>query len=150
MASALPGSLRVNFHNVSLSSKISVHRDRDLKGHERANLIEVVLLVDGIKVYSAADSTTDKVVMNGPDRILKNTIRPGEIRVGLDVGRRDCRIIIQNPAPGEYRDRFIQGPILEELDLGGVTIRSGEWTGVNVGRRRKKMGLAGSELYVVR
>ena len=145
-ASAEPGSLMVVFDRIKLTSRITVKRDRDREGHERENAIEVALMIDGKKVYSFIDSTTDKLVANGPEKTLRNDIEPQGFTVGLPPGLCQGSLHIGNTRAGEYADRFDPEPLNRVLILNNLDIKSRETLVVRVGMKKKMLGLKKTEL----
>ena len=145
-ASAEPGSLMVVFDRIKLTSRITVKRDRDREGHERENAIEVALMIDGKKVYSFIDSTTDKLIANGPEKTLRNDIEPRGFTVGLPAGLSQGSLHIGNTRADEYADRFDPEPLNRVLILNNLDIKSNETLVVQVGMKKKMMGLKKTEL----
>ncbi len=144
-----PGTLHVEFDEVKVLSTISVHRDRDREGHERENTIEFVLIVDGRTVYTAADSTTDKVIKKGAEVMIRNRKEPESIKVGLTPGLHRVTVILANRRGGKYRDRLENGGLNKRVSADNVLILSGETRHFTVGLKRKKFGLSRSQLYVL-
>jgi hypothetical protein len=150
LSSSAPGTLRVDCSKISLSSRITVHRREDLTGHMRANSIEQMLLVSGTRAYSYIDSITDKRVREGPDEMLKNTLLLKDISVGLAPGSYNCRLVIRNRSGPAYADRFVGEPLSQSVMLDNILIEPGKITSIQIGKKRKKLGLSGSELYMIR
>jgi len=145
--SAEPGSLFVRFNNMKLTSKISVHRNQDREGHEIENAIEQSLTVSGKKVFSIVDTTTNKVIYEGPETILKNDYEPVEMHIGMPPGIYQVRILIGNTYVDKYEEAFTDKPLHKDVFVDAVVITPGGVTVVQVGKRRKKLGMAGYELY---
>ena len=144
---AEPGSLMVTFDNVKISNKIAVHRGRDYEGHERANSIEAILVVDGETVSAYVDSTTDKTIREGTDIFLKNTMEPKEFRIELPAGPHSCRILIHNPDYPEYAKEFENAPLDLKLEVGDVIIYPGRKTVIPVGLKKGFLKLGEQSLY---
>ncbi|MCZ6766886.1 MAG: hypothetical protein O7D32_08130 [bacterium] len=144
-----PGSLIVRFSKMKLTSKISVHRNQDREGHELENAIEQSLTISGKKVFSRVDTTTDKIIYKGPETVLKNEFKPVEMRVGMPAGIYQVKIAIVNPYVEKYVKSFPDEPLYKDVFVDAVVINAGGFTVVQVGKRRKRLGLAGYELYAV-
>ncbi len=147
-SSAEPGSLLVSFDGLKLSSKIVVHRGKDMSGHETANTIESLLMVDGFPVASYADSITDKKIRNGPDTVLKNTIRLSDFRVQLSPGPHTCVLIVKNSRNAGYEDAFEFEPLNVSLDFGDVIIYPGRKAHFEIGQKRGVLRLGKPKLYI--
>lgn len=144
-----PGSLIVRFSKMKLMSKISVHRNQDRKGHELENAIEQSLTISGKKVFSRVDTTTNKIIYQGPETVLKNEFEPVEMRVGMPAGIYQVKIVIANPYVDKYAKDFPDEPLYKDVFVDAIVINAGGYTVVQVGKRRKRLGLAGYELYAV-
>lgn len=148
LTASAPGTLLVAFDRVKVSSTISVRRDKDRKGHERENAISAILIVDGRTVYTAVDSTSDKIIKNGDEVLVRNRMKPEAIKVGLSAGLHEITIILANRRAGKYRERLENGGLDKRVRRDNVLIIAGETRRLTVGLRRKTLGLRGSELYV--
>ncbi len=142
-----PGSLVVSFSDLKISNKIIVHRNRDYARHEQANAIESILIVDGETVASYVDSTMDKTVRKGPDKILKNTIKLTDFHVALDSGPHNCLIIVRNPPRSAYENHFEHERLNLKLSLRDVIVYPGRTTQVEIGLKRGTLGLGTPRLY---
>ena len=147
--STKPGSLIIRFSKMKLTSKISVHRNQDREGHELENAIEQSLTISGKKVFSRVDTTTDKIIYKGPETVLKNEFEPVEMRVGMPAGIYQVTIVIANPYVDKYTKSFPDEPLYKDVFIDAILINAGGFTVVQVGKRRKRLGLAGYELYAV-
>jgi hypothetical protein len=147
--SAEPGTLEVSFEKFELTSRISVERDRDRKGHEKENAIEEALLLGGTKVYSLVDSTTDKIVREGPETILRNDMKPRDFKVALGPGLHSGLLVIGNSRISVYTERFDPAPLDKKLILENVDIKTGETTQIRVGLKRRSWRGGKSELFRV-
>jgi hypothetical protein len=139
--SAEPGSLMVIFEKVTFTSRIKVKRNRDREGHERENVIEAALLVAGKKVYSVLDSTTDKVIAEGPETTLRNDMELESFKIGIPPGLYQGTLEVTTPYAKEYADRFDPGPLDEVLVLDNLLIEPGQTLVVRVGIKKKMLGL---------
>jgi len=142
-----PGSLLVTFDDIKISNKITVYRGRDYEEHERANAIEVVLIVDGQTVSTYVDSTTDKVIRSGINTYLKNTIQLKDFRVELSAGPHACRILIRNPDYPEYETAFENARLDLKLEIGDVIVYPARKAVVPVGLKKGFMKLGNQSLY---
>ena len=142
-----PGSLLVKFNNLTISNKINVYRGRDYEGHERANTIEAVLIVDGQTVSTYVDSTTDKVIRKGVDTHLKNTIQLKDFRVELPAGPHGCQILIRNPDYPEYEKAFVNARLDLKLEIGDVIIYPARKAVVPVGLKKGFLKMGKPSLY---
>jgi len=146
---AVPGTLSVEFQNVEVSSTISVHRDKDREGHEKANTIDVVIIVDGRTVYQASDSTMDKIIKKGAEVLVRNKMKPVGVKVGLKPGMHQVTVVLANSRAGKYRDRLLNGGVDKRVTENNVLILAGETRHFMVGLKRRKLGLTRSVLYVI-
>ncbi len=145
-ASAEPGSLMVVFEKVKFTSKISVKRDRDREGHERENAIEMRLMLEGNTIYSLIDSTTDKVIANGPETTLRNDIEPQAFSLALAPGMYQGALRIGNTRIDKYAERFDPEPLDKLLVLDNLKIKPNETLVVRVTVKKKLLGLKKSDM----
>ncbi len=126
------GILRVVFKNDKLSSKISVtkknknHADEILK----ANWIEYYLIAGIDTVYANVDSTMDKTVYKGHQRLYKNTVRLEDISVTIPAGTYRCTVVIRNRGAESHEDLFDEGPLNLNLLIDVVTVIKDQGTTV--------------------
>jgi len=137
--SAEAGTLDVSFEKFELTSRIIVERDREREAHERENAIEQALLLGDKKVYSVVDSTTDKIVREGPETILRNDMRPRDFKVAVAPGLHRCAVVLANSRASVYVDRFDPAPLDKKLTLDNVDIKPGETTYIRIGLKRKAL-----------
>jgi len=142
-----PGTLDVSFEKFELTSRITVERDREREAHERENAIELALLLGDKKVYSVIDSTTDKIVREGPETILRNDMRPRDFKVALAPGLHRCAVVLANSRASVYVERFDPAPLDKKLTLDNVDIKPGETTYIRIGLKRKSWRIGKSELF---
>jgi hypothetical protein len=143
-----PGTLVITFGGISISNKIVVHRKRNYDELERANWIKSSLVVDGSEVAAVIDSTTDKVYRDGPDTIIKNTMKMQDFRVDLDSGTYSCIIIIKNVGASEHKKDFEYAPLDLTLKVENVTIFPQRQTTIEVGKKRGAFRLGMPKLYI--
>ena len=142
----VPGTLLVSFEKFELTSRIIMDRGGKKDEYERENAVEQSLLVNQKKVYALVDSTTDKIVRNGPETMLRNDVKPVEFKVALAPGIHQCSIVFGNPKASEYVERFDPGPLDKKLVLDGIRVNSKETTALRVGLKRKGWRVGKSEL----
>jgi len=141
--STSPGTVSVNFDNVKLSSKITVHRNKNQAELLRANWIECVVYVGSKLVYTEIDSIMDKTVREGPDTRYLNDMRPSSIKVAVDPGTTQLRLFVRNPTEGatQFAKSFPDGPLSKTLLVDPVTINSNHTRELVIAVKRKaKMG----------
>jgi len=147
-AAAEAGSLFVICSGLKLSSKIVVHRERGKADLLRANAIEQALFVDGEKVFSIVDSTNDKIIRDGPDKLYKNSIELKDVKVALDPGPHVARLVVRNVGYDSARDSFDHGPLDKQLSIYDIMIFAGKTTRKKIGIKKSKMGLGGYKLIL--
>lgn len=147
-ATAPAGSLFVFFDKARLSSKIIVHRDRDLQLSLDANSIEQKLFIDQELVFSYLDTLTDKKIRNGAETLYKNTIELKDIKIALPAGPHALRLVIGNTGRREHRERFENAPLLETLERNNVVIYPGRITRLVVDVKKKRWGMGETELQI--
>ena len=146
VAASGPGSLMVAFEDVKVSSKISVHRGKDLEGLLRANWIKTSLIVNGQEAWAKIDSTVDKKIRYGPDTHYKNVAEASNIKIGLPAGQYQCEAILRNVGLDDYKDSFVDRPVDYSIILSNVVIRPNETTVIQLKHKGKKLGLSGGSL----
>jgi len=141
-----PGTLLVSFEKFELTSRIVMDRRGKKDEYERENAVEQSLFVDQRKVHALVDSTTDKIVRNGPETVLRNDAKPVEFRVAIAPGIHQCAIVFGNTRASEYVKRFDPAPLDKKLVLDGIRVNSGETTALRVGLKRKAWRVGKTEL----
>jgi hypothetical protein len=141
-----PGTLLVSFDDFQLTSRIVMKRRGDKSEYERENSIEQALFVGEKKVFSAVDSTTDKIVRQGPETVLRNDAKPVEMRVPVTPGVHQCTIVIGNTRASLHVDSFDPSPLSRRLVLDGIGVVSKQTTALRVGLKRKAWRIGKSEL----
>lgn len=147
-ATAEPGSLLVMFDSQELSSKVVVNRNKDLARSLAANAIEELLYIDNEVAYSYVDTTMDKTIRNGAEKIYKNTITLQDIRIALPAGPHALRLVIASRGRMEERESFEYEPLLETLERSNTMIYPGKTTRLVIEVKRRKWGMGGTELRV--
>lgn len=142
-----PGTLMVSFEKFELTSRISVERNRERAAHERENAIEEALVLGDAKVYSLIDSTTDKVVREGPDTILRNDMKPHDFKVAVAPGLYPGSLVLGNTRASDYVERFDPAPLDKKLVLDNIDIKAGKTTHIRVGLKHKSWRIGKTELF---
>jgi len=142
---AEPGSLVVQFGNAKFSTKALVRRGKREEEILEANYIEQSLYVDGRMVFTAVDSTMDKVIRKGPDTIYKNTIVLRDVALELPSGPHRVRVSVKNRNP---RHDHLIDPLDQTLDLGDVIVYPRRTLTLKVEKKRSKLGLGRGSLRV--
>ncbi len=145
-----PGSLQVVFEKVSVTSRVIVQRGKEREAIERANSIEQALFVGNGRVFSYTDSTTDKIVGKGPETTLRNDFNAVDFTVALKPDFYHVTLVIGNTLAGDFKDSFDPKPVEHRLLIENLRVESGKTTIVRVGTKKKRMGLAKGELYVIK
>jgi len=140
-AEADSGDIVVTFKERGLSSKIKVTKKQDVEGHLDANTILQVLLVDGDTAWVYADTTTDKVIYQGPDRVYKNSIELRDIRVRVSAGVHAVSLVVFDRGEVDYAERFEDGPLHMEFAIGDLRVDPGSERRVNLGISKGKLKL---------
>jgi len=135
------GEIVVTFKDRNLSSKIKVTKKKDLEGHLRANTILQVLLVNGDTAWVYADTTMDKTIYKGPDRIYKNTIELQDIRVLVEAGVHAVSLVVFSQGEQEYADRFDSKPLHLEYAIGDLRVDANSERRVNMGISKGKLSM---------
>jgi hypothetical protein len=145
-SSEAAGTLLVTFDKFEVTSRIVVRRNADRAELQRGNSIEQVLKVNGKTMISAVDSTTDKVVRNGPETTLRNDAKPVDLKLPLEPGYYQCAVRFGSLGAEEFRTCFDPEPLEEKLELDSVRISAGQTTVVRVGVKRKAWRLGDRNL----
>jgi hypothetical protein len=143
------GGVAIAFKDRGLSSKIVIEKKKDWDAHVRSNAIVVEFFVDGRLAYTAADTTTDKTIYNGHERVLKNDVKLEDFTVEVPSGVRQCSLVIRNADPDTFRKAFDPEPLKLVLAFDELAIRPGATTRIDVGIDRGTMRLANPKLYRV-
>ncbi len=144
-----PGTLDVSFEKFEVTSRITVDRNREREAHERENAIEEALLLGGKRVYSLVDSTTDKVVREGPETILRNDMKPRDFRVTVAPGVYSGSLVLGNTRASAYVEHFDPSPLDKKLVLNDIDIKTGATTHIRIGLKHKTWRVGKTELIKV-
>jgi hypothetical protein len=146
-----PGMIKVVFKDDKLSSKVVVSRANKKREAEiiRANWIEQLLVVGGDTVYSRVDTTMDKTIFQGHDKLYKNTIELEDMSAKLEAGVYQCIVLIRNVGAGVSDVDFDEGPIDVSLELETVGLYFDQTTLVRVGMKKGFLRMGQPKLYRV-
>jgi hypothetical protein len=145
--SELAGTVLVNFEKFKVSSRVSVHRDKEKAAILRANAIECALYLGSVKAFSTVDSVADEEIREGPDTVYRNDMTPARIKVAVAPGSYQCRLFLRNVARAEEAEYFVGDPLEKDLLVENVKILPGETTQLRVGMKRK-MKIGSAQLFV--
>lgn len=126
------GHISVTFLKRGLSSRVVVDRHKDREAHLRANWIIERFLVDGKEVFSCTDSTMDKTIYDGPDRVYKNSMDLKDFSVAVPAGMHQCMLIVENAGKDQFRKDFDPEPLSIELHVDNVVVTAGKVRRVTV------------------
>jgi hypothetical protein len=130
------GRVAVTFVDDKVSSKIGVVRGRDRAARLRANSIELRLSADGRVVHTWVDSTMDKTIYNGPERVYKNTAELEDFEVELPAGLHHLELVVRNTGYEEYADAFDGDPLQMTLPLDNIQVVADRSVRIKVGISR--------------
>jgi len=127
------GILRVVFKNDKLSSKIAITKKNKSHADEiiQANWIDQYLILGIDTVYSSVDTTMDKTVYKGHERLYKNNVRLEDISVTVPAGTYRCTVIIRNRGAQSHEDLFDDGPLELNVVFDAVTVTRDQGTTVS-------------------
>lgn len=135
------GTIAVTFTNRGVSSKIAAKARGDQEPYVRANWIELRLVVDDEVVYTQRDTTMDKVIYKGPERLYKNDIELEDFEVAVPAGPHHARIVVTNVGAEEYAGAFDSEPLDLVLNLDNMNVPADRNVRVRVGIKRGKLRL---------
>jgi hypothetical protein len=146
---AAPGSLVVRFKKVKLASRVRIHRGKERDRALRANAVILRIAVDGRVCWTEVDSTMDKEIREGPDRILRNDFHPERVGLELPAGVHEVELWIASRGGKSDPDRFEGDPLDLRLRKESLRIPPAGKKVVTVGMRKSKWGLGRASLYWV-
>jgi len=135
------GNIVVTFKDRKLSSKIKVTKGKDEEGHFRANAILQVLLVNGDTAWVYADTSMDKTIYKGPDRLYRNNIVLEDIYLRVPTGVHALALVVYNRGEVEYQDRFDDKPLHMEYTIGDVRVDANSERRVHMGISKGKLNM---------
>jgi hypothetical protein len=146
-----PGVIKITFKDDKLNSKIAVTRKSKNTEAEiiRANWIEQLLIVEGDTVYSRVDSTMDKTINKGHEKLYKNTIELDDMSAELEAGIHACVVVIRNLGTGTFDGDFDEGPLDLTLTFETVGLYPNRTTQLRVGIKKGFMRMGKPKLYLV-
>lgn len=144
------GVLRVTFEQNKLSSKIAITNKLKSQKEEilRANWIEQLLIVGTDTVFSRVDTTMDKTVYKGHERLYKNNVELEDIEVPVKAGVHRCALIIRNRGVETHTDLFDEGPLDLMLVVDTINFTAGQSTPLKVGIKKGFLKLGSPRLVV--
>jgi len=140
------GTIAVTFADRGVSSKIAAKARGDQEAYKRANWIEMRLLVDDQVVYTQRDTTMDKVIYNGPERLYRNDIELEDFEVDVPAGPHHARIVVTNLGADDYAGSFDSEPLDLFLNLDNMMVPANRNVRVKVGITRGKLRLGKPKL----
>lgn len=144
------GSLSVVFKDNELSSKVAVRSKKNESQIIAANWIYQTLIADGDTVFSRVDSTMDKTVFKGRDKIFKNSVELEDMNATLEAGVYNFVLAVRNRGSETIDFDFDDGPLEMELNLDNVQIHPGRSTRITVGINKGRLRLGKPRFYWVR
>jgi len=140
------GTIAVTFADRGVSSKIAAKARGDQEPYVRANWIEMRLVVDDQVVYTQRDTTMDKVIYNGPERLYKNDIELEDFEVEVPAGAHHARIVVTNLGAEDYAAAFDTEPLDLVLNLDNMEVPADRHIRIRVGIKRGKLRLGQPKL----
>jgi hypothetical protein len=146
-----PGVVSVTFKDDKLTSKIKETKKTKKIAAEllKANWIEQLLIVGKDTVYSRVDTTMDKTIYKGHDKLYKNTIRLEDMTATIESGVHQCVVVIRNVGAETHKDEFDEGPLDLRLEFQTVGIHPDQTTGLQVGIKKGRLRMGQPKLYQV-
>ena len=128
------GALRIVFDNNKLSSKIAITKKHKSNTDEiiQANWIEQLLIVGIDTVYSRVDTTMDKTIYKGHERLYKNSIILEDMQATVPAGIYRCVVVVRNRGAQSHEGVFDEGPLDLKLVLDAVTVSTGQTTTLKI------------------
>jgi len=145
--SGAPGRIGVTFLDRDLSTKISAPARGDRDDYLAANAIEQTLIVDDVVVYTRRDTTMDKTIYNGPERVYKNDTKLEDFEVAIAPGFHHAQLIIRNVGADDYSESFDPEPLDMLLNLDNLDVPAGKTVRVKVGISRGKLRMSKPRLF---
>ena len=143
------GTIYVSFKDREVSSKISIEHKRDWDAHVRSNAIVVELLVNGVVVHAAVDSTTDKTIYKGHTTQLRNDAVLEDFSVEVPAGAHQCEVIVRNFDEDTYREDFDDKPLHAALVIDSFEVPAGSGGRIEVGIDKGTLKMGKARLYRV-
>jgi hypothetical protein len=139
--SELAGTVLVSFEKFKVTSRVTVHRDKNKDAILRANAIECAVYMGSVKTFSAIDSVNDDEIREGPETTYRNDMVPKGIKVAVAPGSYQFRLYLRNVARVEDEGFFVGDPLRKDLLVENMKVLPGETTQLRVGMKRKmKLG----------
>lgn len=141
------GSIEVKFEDRNVSSKITVDKKKNWDEKVRSNQIVVEFIVDGLVVYTAVDTTTDKTIYLGHDKQLKNDTELADFTVQVPAGPHRCSLVLRNQDPDTFRADFDPAPLNAVLEFDEMVVRAGGFVRVDVRIDKGTLRTSSPKLY---
>jgi hypothetical protein len=146
-AGAGRGGIAVTFLDRDLTSKIKAPARGDRDAFIAANAVEQLLIVDDVVAYSWRDTTMDKTIYNGPERVYKNDVKLEDFDVELPAGFHHAQLVIRSVGFDEFAGSFDSEPLDLVLNLDNVEVPAGKTVRVKVGVSRGRLRMSTPRLY---
>ncbi|MDH4038311.1 MAG: hypothetical protein OEX18_07535 [Candidatus Krumholzibacteria bacterium] len=143
------GNISVAFKDRRVSSKISIKYKKDWDAHVRSNDIVMELLLDGERVYSVTDSTTDKTIYQGHITQLKNDMTLEDFSVEVPAGRYQLTVVVRNADETSFASAFDPAPLHAAMVIDELEVRTDRGARVEVGIDRGLLKAGKARLYRV-
>jgi hypothetical protein len=129
------GSVSVRFEHRKLSSKVVVTKKLKRNQDEiiRANWIEQYLIVGLDTLFSRVDTTMDKTVYKGHERLYKNSVELEDFQVGVPAGVHRCVLVVRNRGADTHAEVFDDDPLDLRLVFDAVNVVDGLTIPLKVG-----------------
>ena len=146
-----PGVVSVTFKDDKLTSKIKETKKTKKFKEEllKANWIEQLLIIGRDTVYSRVDTTMDKTIYQGHEKLYKNTIRLEDMTATIESGVYQCVVVIRNLGAETHKDAFDEGPLDLRLEFQTVGIHPDQTTRLQIGIKKGMLRLGRPKLYQV-
>jgi hypothetical protein len=145
------GVLKLVFDQNKLTSKVAV--TQKLKSHKdeviRANWIEQLVIVGTDTVFSRVDTTMDKTVYKGHERLYKNNVKLEDVQVPVKAGIHRCVLVVRNTGAQSHADVFDEGPLELTLSFDTVNIAPDQTTTLKVGIKKGFLRMGAPKLVAV-
>jgi hypothetical protein len=128
------GVMMIVFEDNKLTSKIKItNKTKKIENDLiKANWIEQLLIVDADTLYARVDSTMDKTIYDGHEKLYKNTIHLEDMSARVDPGVHRCLVVVRNVGADTYKDEFAEGPIALSAEFEMANVHANEQTELRV------------------
>jgi len=145
------GTISLVFKDDKVTSKLKVRNKSKQVEKEmvRGNWIEQTLVVGPDTVFTRVDTTMEKTIYKGHDKVFKNTIGLENIQAVVEAGVYRCVLIVRNLGSETYKGDFEEGPLDMSLEFGTVSVMPGQTTPLKVGIKKGFLKLGSPQFYPV-